>query len=142
MRRCWRRSRGVSPRTTTRRCWRRSRGPSLRTTTRRCWRLRGSRRRSAPRAPEADVSGEAAVVPRVRSLVPALPRAAWVVLAGDAVSALGSGLTLPFLLVYLHQARGLDLGPASLAVATVAIAGLAGNPFGGALSDRVGARAA
>ncbi len=77
---------------------------------------------------------------RARSLVPALPRAAWVVLAGDAVSALGSGLTLPFLLVYLHQARGLDLGPASLAVATVAIAGLAGNPLGGALSDRSGPR--
>ena len=81
-------------------------------------------------------------MPRVRSLMPVLPRAAWVVLAGDAVSALGSGLTLPFLLVYLHQARGLELGPASLAVATVAIAGLAGNPLGGALSDRVGARAA
>jgi MFS family permease len=78
---------------------------------------------------------------RLRSLVPALPRAAWVILAGDAVSALGSGLTLPFLLVYLHQARGLELGPASLAVATIAIAGLGGNPLGGALSDRIGARA-
>jgi MFS family permease len=87
------------------------------------------------------VSAEAAAMPRVRSLMPALPRAAWIVLAGDAVSALGSGLTLPFLLVYLHQSRELDLGPASLAVATVAIAGLAGNPLGGALSDRIGARA-
>jgi MFS family permease len=77
----------------------------------------------------------------VRSLVPALPRVAWLVLAGDAVSALGSGMTLPFLLVYLHQARGLDLGPASLAVATVALAGVVGNPLGGALSDRVGPRA-
>jgi MFS family permease len=80
-------------------------------------------------------------MPRVRSLVPALPRAAWIVLAGDAVSALGSGLTLPFLLVYLHQARGLDLGPAGLAVVTIAIAGLAGNPLGGAVSDRIGPRA-
>jgi MFS family permease len=80
-------------------------------------------------------------MPRVRSLVPALPRGAWLVLVGDAVSALGSGLTLSFLLVYLHQARGLDLGPASLAVATIAIAGVVGNPLGGALSDRVGPRA-
>jgi MFS family permease len=79
---------------------------------------------------------------RVRSLVPALPRVAWIVLLGDAVSALGSGLTLPFLLVFLHQACGLALGPASLAVATVAIAGLAGNPLGGALSDRSGPRGA
>jgi MFS family permease len=80
-------------------------------------------------------------MPRVRSLVPTLPRAAWIVLAGDGVSALGSGLTLPFLLVYLHQARGLDLGPAGLAVATIAIAGLAGNPLGGVLSDCIGPRA-
>jgi hypothetical protein len=40
-------------------------------------------------------------------LVPALPRSAWVVLGGDFASAVGSGLTLPFLFVYAHQVHGL-----------------------------------
>jgi MFS family permease len=77
----------------------------------------------------------------VRSLVPELPRGAWTLVAGDAVSAVGSGLTLPFLLVYLHQVRGLGLGEAGLALSMVALAGFAGNPVGGSLVDRVGARA-
>lgn len=79
---------------------------------------------------------------RVRALVPDLPRAAWVLLGGDALSALGSGLTLPFLLVYLHEIRGIGLATAGLALATIAAAGLAGNPVGGWLADRIGARSA
>ncbi|MFD7700883.1 MFS transporter [Streptomyces caelestis] len=61
---------------------------------------------------------------------------AWLVLGGDALSALGSGLTLPFLLVYLHTVRGIATGYAGLAVATLAAAGLVGNPLGGWLADR------
>jgi MFS family permease len=50
----------------------------------------------------------ATAAPRaIAGLVPRLPRLAWLVLGGDALSAVGSGLTLPFLLVYLHQARGI-----------------------------------
>jgi MFS family permease len=79
-------------------------------------------------------------VTRVMRLVPDLPREAWVLLGGDSLSALGTGLTLPFLLVYLHQVRGIDLELAGLALSTVAVAGLAGNPVGGSLSDRIGAR--
>jgi MFS family permease len=63
-----------------------------------------------------------------------------VVLGGDALSAVGSGLTLPFLLVYLSRIRDLDLVTAGLAVSTVALAGFAGNPFGGWLTDRLGSR--
>jgi MFS family permease len=77
---------------------------------------------------------------RARGLLPDLPRAAWIVLGGDALAALGSGLTSPFLVVYLHEARGLGLALAGLALATIAGAGLAGNPLGGWLSDRVGPR--
>ena len=76
----------------------------------------------------------------VRTLVPRLPRGAWLLLGGDALSAVGSGLTLPFLLVYLHQVRGIGLDLAGLALATVAAAGLVGNPVGGALGDRIGSR--
>jgi MFS family permease len=78
----------------------------------------------------------------MRGLIPELPRDGWILLAGDAVSAVGSGLTLPFLLVYLHQVRGLGLGEAGLALSVVALAGFAGNPAGGSLVDRIGGRAA
>ena len=76
--------------------------------------------------------------PRSRrpGLVPALPRTAWVVLAGDFVSATGSGLTLPFLFVYAHAIRHLSDGLAGLVVCTIALASLAGNPAGGAAADR------
>jgi len=69
-------------------------------------------------------------------LLPALPRPAWVVLGGDFVSAVGSGLTLPCLFLYAHQVRHLPDGTAGLVVATIALASLAGNPAGGAAADR------
>ena len=71
-----------------------------------------------------------------QGLVPALPRPAWVVLGGDFVSAVGTGLTLPFLFIYAHRVRGLSDSMAGLLVATIALASLAGNPAGGALADR------
>ncbi|MFC4908020.1 MFS transporter [Actinomadura gamaensis] len=71
-----------------------------------------------------------------------MPRTVWTVLAGDAISAAGSGLTLPFLIVYLHTVRGLGVGWAGLAVSSEAASGLVGNPVGGWLSDRAGARSA
>ncbi len=77
-----------------------------------------------------------------RPWLPRLPRVAWVVLGGDALSAVGSGMTLPFLLVYLSRIREIDIGVAGLAVATVALAGFVGNPLGGWLGDRIGARRA
>ena len=70
------------------------------------------------------------------ALIPPLTRPAWVVLGGDFASAVGSGLTLPYLFIYAHQVRHLGYGPAGLVVATIALASLAGNPLGGALADR------
>jgi MFS family permease len=60
-----------------------------------------------------------------------------VVLGGDFLSAIGSGLTLPCLFVYAHQVRHLGYGTAGLVVAAVALASLAGNPVGGLLADRL-----
>ena len=74
--------------------------------------------------------------------MPDLPRQAWIVLGGDTLSAIGSGMTLPFLVVYLHRVRGMELGIATLALATVALASFAGNLLGGSLADRVGPRRA
>jgi MFS family permease len=76
-----------------------------------------------------------------RGLVPRLGRGAWVVLAADLLSAVGTGMTLPFLLVYLHTVRGLSLPLAGAAAASIAVASLAGNPLGGAGADRIGPRA-
>jgi hypothetical protein len=67
----------------------------------------------------------------MRALMRELPGGAWTLLAGDVISAVGSGMTLPFLLVYLHDVRGLGIGAAGLAVSAVALAGFAGNPIGG-----------
>jgi hypothetical protein len=38
-----------------------------------------------------------------------LSRATWLLIAGEAVSALGTGLVLPLTLIYLHQVRGIAL---------------------------------
>jgi MFS family permease len=70
------------------------------------------------------------------ALLPTLPRPAWMVLGGDFLSAIGSGLTLPFLFIYAHRVRDLSDGTAGLVVATIALASLIGNPVGGALADR------
>lgn len=78
----------------------------------------------------------------LRDAIPRLPRPAWIVLGADALSAVGTGLTLPFLLVYLHQVHGFSLGFAGVAVSLGAVASLAGNPLGGWLADRIGPRAA
>ena len=63
-------------------------------------------------------------------------------LGGDLLSAVGSGLVLPFFLVYLSRARGIDIQVAGLAVATIALAGFVGNPVGGWLADRIGPKRA
>lgn len=56
------------------------------------------------------------------------------------MTAVGSGLTLPFLIVYLRQVREFPLSTASLVLATVAAASLVGNPSAGVLCDRIGSR--
>jgi MFS family permease len=76
----------------------------------------------------------------MRPLVPELPRKAWFVLGGDTLSAIGTGLTLPFLVVYLNRVRGVDLELAGAALATIAFAALPGNPAAGVLIDRLGSR--
>jgi MFS family permease len=58
---------------------------------------------------------------------------------GNMLSALGTGFTLPFLLIYLTDARALDVGTAGDAIAFMGVAGLLTVPFTGWLSDRVGA---
>jgi MFS family permease len=72
--------------------------------------------------------------------LPPIGRDAWLALGMNTLSCLGSGLTMPFLLVYLHTVRGIPLPAAGLTLATAGIAGLVVVPLTGPLVDRVGAR--
>src|SRR5919198_5879328 len=53
----------------------------------------------------------------------------------------GNGVIGPFLIIYLHNVRGISLGLAGLIVASSSAAALLSGFAGGALSDRIGPRA-
>ena len=59
-------------------------------------------------------------------------------LFGNFLSSLGTGLTLPLLIVYLHQVRGFSLLTAALIVSWMSIFGLVATGPVGAAIDRVG----
>ena len=99
----------------------------------------GANVRQRPPGPNVARSGKSFNMRSGPGFIQDLSRPAWVIL-GDCLSAVGSGLTLPFFLVYLHHVRNIDLRAAALALVIVALAGLVGNPTGGSLVDRFGAR--
>ena len=68
-----------------------------------------------------------------------LPRSAWLLIAGDAVSALGTGLVLPLTLIYLHQVRGIPLATVGLLLAVSGAISLVTVPLAGVALDRLGA---
>ena len=74
----------------------------------------------------------------LRSLDPRLPRPVYVLELGALVNAFGSGVVLPFLLIYLHNVRGIPFGLAGTAAAVQSAAALASGFLGGTLSDRLG----
>ena len=74
----------------------------------------------------------------LRSLDPRLPRRVYVLELGALVNAFGNGVVLPFLLIYLHNVRGIPFGLAGLAAAVQSAAALASGFLGGTLSDRIG----
>jgi MFS family permease len=74
----------------------------------------------------------------IRSLDPQLPRDVWILQAGGLANMFGTGLVGPFLIIYLHNVRGISLGIAGLVVASHSAAGLVSGFVGGALSDRLG----
>jgi MFS family permease len=61
--------------------------------------------------------------------------------AGGLINAFGNGVVLPFLFIYLHNVRGIALGPVGLIVATNAVVSLVAGPIFGTLIDRFGGRA-
>ena len=51
--------------------------------------------------------------------------------AGGLINAFGNGVILPFLFIYLHNVRGIALGPVGLIVATNAVVSLVAGPLFG-----------
>src|SRR5262249_5028793 len=75
-------------------------------------------------------------------VVPRLPRAVYVFQSGLVINAFGNGAANPFLVIYLHNVRGIPLGLAGLAGSTSAACGLVATLGAGSVADRLGARAA
>jgi len=76
----------------------------------------------------------------LRSLNPHLPRDVWILQAGGLANMFGNGVIGPFLIIYLHNVRGISLGVAGLIVGGSSAAALCSGFVGGALSDRLGPR--
>jgi MFS family permease len=75
------------------------------------------------------------------SLNPRLPRQVQLLQAGGLMNAFGNGLVVPFLLIYLHNERGIGLGVAGLILATNAAVSVIAGPVAGAFVDRFGGKA-
>jgi MFS family permease len=76
----------------------------------------------------------------LRALDPKLPRSVQTLQLGGLVSALGNGMLIPFLFIYLHNVRGIGLGVAGLVVGTNAVVSIVAGPLSGTLVDRRGGR--
>ena len=76
----------------------------------------------------------------VRTLNPDLPRPVWLLQLGGLTNAFGNGIVLPFMIIYLHNVRGIPLGLAGLAAAVNSAAAFASGFVAGSLADRIGPR--
>ncbi|WP_410638821.1 MDR family MFS transporter [Amycolatopsis sp. lyj-346] len=71
-------------------------------------------------------------LPRTRGRLP--------LVAAQGVDALGTGLFLPFAVVYFHAAKGISLPAVGAALSVAALLALPAGPFAGPLVDRFGPR--
>jgi MFS family permease len=78
--------------------------------------------------------------PSLRSFWDDLPREGRLLLSIVAVQFIGSGLVMPFNVVYLHQVRGFSLGTTGLLLGLQPLAGFLATGPAGSLIDRIGAR--
>ncbi len=80
------------------------------------------------------------VAPLVERLESRLPRSVYMLQSGLVLNAFGNGAANPFVLLYLHDVRGIPLAAAGLATAANAACGLGASAVGGSIADRFGAR--
>src|SRR5690349_4546899 len=76
----------------------------------------------------------------VRGLDPHLPRTVWLVQVGGVVNALGNGIVIPFVVIYLHTVRGISFAEAGLALAFAGVTALIAGLGAGWTVDRIGGR--
>src|SRR3954467_14177636 len=81
-----------------------------------------------------------APVSYLRSLDPMLPRQVWLVQIGGVVTSFGNGIVFPFIVIYLHNVRGISFAAAGIALSGGAVAALAAGFGAGAIVDRGGGR--
>jgi len=55
-------------------------------------------------------------------------------------NSLGNGIVIPFLVIYLHDVRGVGLETAGAVIAVLLGIGVVGSPLAGRLVDRIGAK--
>ncbi len=72
--------------------------------------------------------------------LPPLPRSVYTLQVGGLVNAFGNGLVIPFMLIYLHEVRGIDVAVAGLIVATHAVVGILAGAIFGSQIDRFGGK--
>ncbi len=60
--------------------------------------------------------------------------------AGGLVNSFGNGMVIPFMFIYLHNVRGMELGVAGLVVATHAVMSIVAGPVFGSQIDRFGGK--
>jgi predicted MFS family arabinose efflux permease len=76
----------------------------------------------------------------LRRLDPRLPREVWLVQGGGVVNSLGNGMAFPFIVIYLHNVRGISFAEAGFSLAAGAVAALFAGLGAGSLVDRIGGR--
>ena len=76
----------------------------------------------------------------LRRLDPHLPRQVWLVQVGGVVNSLGNGIVFPFIVIYLHNVRGISFAVAGLALAFGGVAALGTGWVAGSTVDRIGGR--
>jgi MFS family permease len=76
----------------------------------------------------------------LRSLRPGLSRPVWTLEGAVLVNSVGTGMVLPFVMIYLHNVRGIGLATAGLIVATFAAVSFVITPVAGWIVDARGPR--
>ena len=71
---------------------------------------------------------------------PGLAPAVWWLQAGVLLNFFGNGLVAPFLIIYLHYARGVPIAMAGLAIGSGGVVATASGILAGPIVDRFGAR--
>src|ERR671936_2113710 len=76
----------------------------------------------------------------LRGLDPHLSGTVWLVQAGGVVNSLGNGIVFPFIVIYLHNVRGISFSEAGLALAFGGVTALGAGLLAGSTVDRIGGR--